>query len=79
MAQARSESEIMPIGIPAWATAVGGILALVLPSLLIAWSKIRKERKDDEKILHTAPDDPVGRADFDERERVQCAAKPRSK
>jgi hypothetical protein len=51
--------------------AVGGILAVVLPSLYVVWRKDKKEEEEDAKILHTAPDDPVGRADFDERERMQ--------
>ena len=63
-----------------------GVLASIVVSVLVgsfgvwlAWITKNKERKKaDEKILHTAPDDPVGRAVFYERERMQIEnSKPR--
>ena len=63
--------------IPSWAVAVGTILGLVLPAIFTWLAKNKERKKENEKILHTAPDDPVGRADFDKRERMQSdTAKP---
>ena len=65
--------------IPATALGIGAILAILLTAW---WDKRRKDKaevKEDAKILHTAPDDPVGVANIDAIERVQepAASKPR--
>ena len=59
---------------PKGAISIGTIVAVVLIAVLKAlWDK-RKKEKADAKILNTAPDDPAGVADIDERERVQGSA-----
>lgn len=49
-----------------WLQILLGIAGLAL-SLFFNYLQVRKE---NEKILTTAPDDPVGTADFDNRERL---------
>lgn len=60
------------LGVPGWAAALGGILALCLPVVFKFFANQRKQRKADEKKIETAPDAaPDELADINERERVQ--------
>lgn len=51
---------------PVWLQIILGVAGLAL-SLFFKYLQVKKE---NEKILTTAPDDPVGTADFDNRERL---------
>jgi len=57
---------------PTWIQLIIGICGLVLTLSY----RVYKEKKDDKNILHTAPDDPVGVSDIDERERLQDSSRP---
>lgn len=59
---------------PVWANI---LVAIVLGSLGL-WISYYTKKKENEKILHTAPDDPEGVADIDERERMQDSSEPHS-
>jgi len=52
---------------PIWMQLIIGVLGLALTFFY----KVYKEKRKDESILHTAPDDPDGVADIDKREQLQ--------
>lgn len=61
----------MPSAIPAWAAAVGGIIAIVLPVAYILIANSIAKRKADDLIVKTNPPDPDGIADIDRLQRLQ--------
>jgi hypothetical protein len=61
----------MPAAIPAWAAAVGGIIAIVLPVAYILIANSIAKRKANDLIVKTNPPDPDGIADIDRLQRVQ--------
>ena len=59
---------------PVWAQI---IVAIVLGGLGL-WISYYAKKKENEKILHTAPDDPEGVADIDKREQLQDSSESHS-
>ena len=65
LAEHDSEGEVME-QVPAWAVAIGAIIGLVLPVLLTWLKNDKKETREENRHVETAPDaDPDELADID--------------